>query len=170
MIDIILFFSVFPPTIHFFSFFFHTIPSLPFIFSSENCNPLLKLLTIVTSLISNCFIRREKYSFVVTSLNLIDQNKMKNSMLRLSKSLLVTAILSKCVYPKHILQFFHYLYLYYYFGNQPSFSSCFFQSFRCSSFRLLFCVFSFSRVFLESLANFLRFHSCYPRQVWPVPE
>ena len=136
MIDIILFFSVFPPTIHFFSFFFHTIPSLPFIFSSENGNPLLKLLTIVTSLISNWFIRREKYSFVVTSLNLIDQNKMKNSMLRLSKSLLVTAILSKCVYPKHILQFFHYLYLYYYFGNQPSFSSCFFQSFRCSSFRL----------------------------------
>ena len=170
MIDIMLFFSVFPPTIHFFSFFFHTIPPLPFIFSSENCNPLLKLLTIVTSLISNCFIRREKYSFVVTSLNLIDQNKMKNSMLRLSKSLLVTAILSKCVYPKHILQFFHYLYLYYYFGNQPSFSSCFFQSFRCSSFRLLFCVFSFSTVFLESLANFLRFHSCYPRQVWPVPE
>ena len=78
---------------------------------------------------SNCFIRREKFSFVVTSLNLIDQNKMKNSMLRLSKSLLVTAILSKFVYLKNILQAFHYLYLYHYFGNQPSFSSCFFSVF-----------------------------------------
>ena len=65
--------------------------------SQGNGNPLFKFHIIMTSSLSNSFVRCEQFSIVVTRLNLIDLNKIWISTLRLSASSLATVILSKCV-------------------------------------------------------------------------